>query len=143
MKKSIVSSLNSGKEQIKMKDKKSVQKKSRNDKEIRLENHFRRLGTRNPKCAGCEETEPAALTGCVPNIICYECLSKSAKKSMTEFHHFAGRNNDSFTVPIPGNDHRILSERQRDWPQNTLRNPNGSPLLKASGSLRGLLETLR
>lgn len=32
---------------------------------------------------------------------------------------------------------------QRDWPERTLRNPDGSPLLRAAGAIRGWLDVLR
>jgi hypothetical protein len=44
---------------------------------------------------------------------------------------------------VPGNDHRILSDYQHEWPLGTLRNPDGSPLLRAAASIRGWLDILR
>jgi hypothetical protein len=44
---------------------------------------------------------------------------------------------------MPGNDHRIVSDNQHDWPLDTLRNPDGSPLLRAAASIRGWLDILR
>jgi hypothetical protein len=44
---------------------------------------------------------------------------------------------------MPGNDHRILSDYQHDWPLDTLRNRDGSPLLRAAASIRGWLDVLR
>lgn len=112
------------------------------EKDKKLESHYRRLGTRNPSCSICEEKEPIALTGFHPNIICYQCQAIKDGKSGMEDHHFAGKNNDPMTVPIFANDHRILSENQQDWPKETLRNPSGSPLLRAAASLRGFLAML-
>jgi hypothetical protein len=109
-------------------------------KDARQERQLQRLGTRKPQCKMCGESDPAALTRRPPNILCYECQAKKAKKlgrSSIEQHHPAGRNNDSFTVPIPANDHRILSDHQIDWPLETLRNPNASPLRAAAATLRG------
>lgn len=124
-----------------MQEKKS--KSKRDLSELRKEQHLKRLETREPKCKGCEETNPAALTGTDPNILCYECQSAKDERSVIEAHHFAGKSNDSFTIPILGNDHRILSDVQRDWPIETLRNPNGSPLIKAAAAIRGWLDILR
>jgi hypothetical protein len=42
-----------------------------------------------------------------------------------------------------GNPHRILNSYQQGWPQETLLNPDGSPLLKAAALLRGFLDILR
>jgi hypothetical protein len=44
---------------------------------------------------------------------------------------------------MPANDHGILSDYQQDWSLETLRNPDGSPLLRAAASVRGWLDTLR
>lgn len=115
------------------------------DDEVRRENRYELLGTRNPKCKFCSETDPDALTGKYPNIVCYEHLLISEGKQPIEKHHPSGEHNDpDFTVPIPGNDHRILSNRQNyDWPDETLRNPNGSILRKAAAAIRGFLDMLR
>jgi hypothetical protein len=111
-------------------------------REVRQEKQFRRLGTRTPQCKLCRESNPAALIGRTQDIICYECEAKKSGKSEIEQHHPAGQNNDSSTVPIPANDHRGLSDRQSDWPLNTLRNPEASPLLKAAAAMRGWLDIL-
>jgi hypothetical protein len=109
---------------------------------LRAEKNLRRLGTRNPQCKNCDEKEPAALTGSHPDILCYEDRAKVAGRPIIEAHRFAGQHNDKTTIPILGNEHRILSDRQNDWPQETLRNPNGSPLRTASATLRGFLDIL-
>lgn len=112
--------------------------------EARLEQHYRRLGTRTPRCP-CGETSPPALTGRHPNIRCYECLAIAQGRNPNEQHHLIGRHNDpNLKAPLPGNAHRILSEMQNvTWPQETLRNPDGSPLLKASAAIRSFLDFLR
>src|SRR6185503_4399985 len=112
-------------------------------KEARREKQTRRLGTRAPRCKLCGESNLVALSGTAPSILCYECQTRDSGKPLIEKHHAAGRHNDPFTIPIPANDHRVLSDRQQDWPAKTLRNPNGSPLLKASATLRGWLDVLR
>lgn len=118
-------------------------KQMHSQRELRQEQHTRRLGIRNPVCCHCGEKELAALTGSTSSILCYECQLQARNKSTIENHHFAGHHNDSLTVPVPGNDHRILSDEQRDWPKDTLRNLNGSPLRKAAASLRGFLDILK
>jgi hypothetical protein len=125
-----------------MTDQKIIRKRKTCKRDVRRENHLRRMGTREPKCANCGENDPATLTGRAPDIICYECQAKASNRSPIERHHPAGQNNDPFTVPIPGNDHRILSDLQKDWPQDTLRNPTGSPLRKAAATMRGFLDLL-
>jgi hypothetical protein len=111
----------------------------------RWEERLRALGTRSPCCsvAGCEETSPFALTGVAPNIVCREHLADQQDRSWIEQHHPAGRQNDSFTVPLPTNEHGVLSEHQALWDRDTLRNPDGSPLLMAAAAIRGWLDVLR
>ncbi len=121
-----------------MKDADSEQKR-----ELRREQHLRRLGTRDPRCVNCGETNPAALTDTAPHIICYLCQALATGRPPTEVHHPAGRHNSPVTVPIPANDHRVLSDMQRGWPESTLRNPDGSPLLVAAAMLRGWLDVLQ
>ena len=110
---------------------------------VRRERHLRRLGTRHPRCAGCGETAPAALTQHGGEIWCYECIASVAGRPSVEQHHLAGRHNDPTTVPLPGNPHRLLSDEQRMWPAETLRNPTGSPLRTAAAWVRGWLDLLR
>ena len=56
-------------------------------------------------------------------------------------HHIAGNANSDLTISIRANDHRAhLSEDQKDWPAETLENPDGSPLLMASASIRGFID---
>jgi hypothetical protein len=126
-----------------MTDQKIIRKRKTGNSDVRRENHLRRLGTREPRCANCGENDPATLTGCAPDIICYECQAKASERSPIEQHHPAGRNNDPVTFPVPGNDHRILSDLQKDWPQETLRNPTDSPLRKAAATMRGFLDLLK
>jgi hypothetical protein len=113
--------------------------------EQRLEERLRQLGTREPACsvAGCPERNPFALTGVHPGIVCYEHRAERAGRPWLERHHPPGQHNDSSDVAdAPGNDHRVLNGRQSLWPQETLRNPDGSPLLRAAAALRGWLDVL-
>lgn len=75
--------------------------------------------------------------------LCASCHVQLQGKRPTEAHHPAGRANDPFTVLIPATDHAVLSDAQYDWPRETWRNPEGSPLLVAAASLRGWLDILR
>jgi hypothetical protein len=113
------------------------------DDEDRLrEAALERLGTRTPRCRFCGEQDPFTLSGRDPDVICYECLARRSGKSPTEEHHPFGRRNDPLTVRVPGNPHRTLSALQRSWPVRTLRNPEGSPLLRAAATVRGWLNVL-
>jgi hypothetical protein len=89
----------------------------------------------------CGETDPRCLIT-TPTIQCYACAARDAGQGVTEAHHLAGQHNRPETVPIPNNEHRILSDMQQDWPTATLRNPHGSPLLQAAAAIRGWLDVL-
>ena len=113
--------------------------------EVRREHRLRALGTRSPRCIvrGCVETDPFALTGVHPEILCREHLADRQARTWVEEHHPQGQHNDPAAVPVPANDHGALSERQELWPRDTLRNPDGSPLLCVAAALRGWLDVLR
>ena len=111
-----------------------------------IEARLRALGTRTPRCRvpGCPEEDPLALTGVHPDEMCQEHLADARGKGWLDSHHAAGRSNDPATVAIPANDHaRISHGYQALWPRETLRNPDGSPLLRAAAAIRGWLDVLR
>ena len=109
-------------------------------RESRENRKLRRLGTRSPKCSRCDETDPSALTRRKDGLICYECLARSKGRSPIEKHHLAGQHNDSFTIPLPGNDHRILTDFQVDWLIDILRNPDRSQILKIAAYVQSWLD---
>lgn len=117
------------------------------ESERRLEERLGALGTRTPRCShpGCSETDPFALSGVHPQIVCAEHRADRDGRSWTEAHHWQGQANDAEDVsPIPANDHAVLSNKyQGEWPRETLRNPDGSPLLQAAAALRGWLDAMR
>ena len=106
------------------------------------EQRYATLGSRTPACA-CGETNPFALTGAHPGITCYECQAVAGGRSRIEAQHVQGRANGPETVPMLGNDHRVVDAYKITWPEATLRNPDGDPLLRAAGCLRGWLDLLR
>jgi hypothetical protein len=115
------------------------------DWEALVEEQHRRLGTSAPRCLelSCDETNPFAFTGVEPDLWCYFHAPGRAGRTGVEDHHLKGQHNDpADKVAIPVNDHRVLSARQRLWPVETLRNPDGSPLLVAAAALRGWLDVL-
>jgi hypothetical protein len=102
----------------------------------------RRVG-HGAKCQFCGESRPFALIAKCEPLSCAECKYQQDGKRTTEAHHVAGRSNHPLTIMIPANDHRArLSEGQRDWPKETLRNRNRSPLLTAAACIRGFTDTL-
>lgn len=108
---------------------------------IRRSAAARRVGIGN-LCAFCGEARPCALIPGSNPITCEECRRRKEGRSIYDQHHVAGKANCSLTIPIPANDHRaILSEAQYEWPQATLRNSDGSPLLAIAGCIRGCIDT--
>lgn len=64
------------------------------DSETRLQRAYRRLGTSNPVCVGCGETNP-------------HCFER---------HHVAGRKHHDDTALVCFNCHRKLTDQQKDHP---------------------------
>ncbi len=101
---------------------------------------MRRVGL-EAQCA-CGESRPEALLSGSNPALCAACDRTQRGKTTLDRHHVAGKSNSPVTIPIPVNDHRArLSADQHDWPRQTLKNPNGSPLLVAAASLRGYSDT--
>ena len=71
------------------------------DKEDRLEQHYRRLGTHAPRCVICDESDPRCL----------------------ENHHIAGHGYHTDTVIVCRNHHRMLSDDQLDHAPHGRRPP--------------------
>jgi hypothetical protein len=109
------------------------------------EQRYRALGTRTPACVipGCIETDPFALTGAHPNILCQEHLADRDGRSWIQGHHPSGRGNSPETVLLPGNDHAVASGLQSMWDRDTLRNLDGSPLRRAAAAIRAWMDILR
>ncbi len=85
----------------------------------------------------------SSMEGTITVTLCASCHVQLQGRHLTEAHHPAGRANGPFTVPIPATEHAFLTDWQYDWPRETWRNPDGSPLLRAAASLRGWLYILR
>lgn len=93
-------------------------------------------------CPRCSWEELPALTKDANGVLCYECRCAEPGRATVEQHHHAGRANDPATVPVPGNLHRELSERQHDWPAEVRRNPERDPLLWLAAACYGLRDHL-
>jgi hypothetical protein len=102
----------------------------------------RRVGI-DARCTYCPKARPEALIAGSKPKICAECDRKRRGQRTVDLHHPAGKANSSVTIEIPVNTHRVLSFDQYDWPQETLKNPNGDPDLAIAGSLRGYIKTSR
>jgi hypothetical protein len=101
----------------------------------------RRVGE-NARCCGCGETEIFALIAGRKPATCVECDRLKKGKSIMDRHHIAGRNNSPLTISIPANLHRILTERQNDWPKWMLENPERNLLIKTAGMAQGFIDLL-
>lgn len=71
------------------------------DKDDRREQHYRRLGTHEPQCVVCGETDPRCL----------------------EAHHLPGQKYGNELVTVCRNCHRKLSDDQRDHAPGLTPNP--------------------
>ncbi len=90
------------------------------------------------RCAQCGWTDLTALTKANGQVLCYECQSVRHGRATVEDHHMLRRANDPATVPVPGNLHRSLSDRQDDWPADLRTNPERDPLVWLAQACRGL-----
>ena len=101
----------------------------------------RRVGV-GAQCA-CGESRPEALIEGSDPMICAACDREKRGRKTMDNHHPFGKANSPFTIPVPVNDHRAdLSVAQQDWPEETLRNANGSPLLAGAARIRGFVDTV-
>jgi hypothetical protein len=100
-------------------------------REARAARRTRRLGP-HPACA-CGWADPVALQRDGETITCYECACARDGRVTVEAHHVWGKANDPTTVGIPGNIHRLLSEAQREWPEQIRYNAARDPLLWIAG----------
>lgn len=96
-------------------------------------------------CSRCGWDDPTALVEGSEPLLCYECYTGTG----WELHHIAGRaNNPHLVYEVPGNIHRLLSDRQYDWPaevRHTLhcvrgQAPRGLKLLAIIAGLLGMAD---
>ena len=103
----------------------------------------RRVGE-GAQCACGESRAEALISGrrsC--NLRCIECNRKRHGQTTIDDHHVAGKANSPITMPASGQrSHSWLTVAQYDWPKETLKNPDGSPLLRAAASIRGSVDVL-
>lgn len=107
----------------------------------RRQKRQRTLGTQ-AQCNQCGWSDTTALTKVSGDVLCYECQCLAQVKATVEHHHHLGRANDPATIPVPGNIHRELSDRQYDWPVGLRTNPHRDPLLWLAAALFGLHDHL-
>src|SRR5690348_9155987 len=93
-------------------------------------------------CAECGIQDPILLVENTDALLCYEHHEMSKGKSGFEADHFAGKANSKMTLLVPANMNRLNLDNQHGWPRDTLRNPEGNPLLKAEAIVRGWVSYL-
>jgi hypothetical protein len=93
-------------------------------------------------CEQCGWGDGTALTKGHGRVRCYECRCAELGKTTVEAHHHLGRAVDPSTIPVPGNLHRDLSDRQHDWPPEVRTNPQRDPLLWLAAACLGLRDHL-
>jgi len=94
------------------------------------------------KVCACGENRPEALIKYRDPAICMECDREQRGVSTVDIHHVAGKANSPVTMPVLANDHQaVLNVAQYEWPQKTLENPDGSPLLALAARARGYMDT--
>jgi hypothetical protein len=102
----------------------------------------RRLGEAK-SCTQCGESKAEALVARSRPRLCQECYSARRGVKKTEAHHVAGKANSPVTIEVPANVHRgVLSVSQYEWPPMTLRNPDGNPILRMAGAVRGAKDVI-
>ncbi len=89
-------------------------------------------------CEACGWDDAVTLTKTEGQILCYECRCAEQGQATVEAHHHLGRAVYPSTIPVPGNIHRELSDRQYDWPSEVRTNPQRDPLLWLAAALFGL-----
>ena len=94
-----------------------------------------RLGA-GASCDSCTEADLRGLQRSLEGTLCAECRLVQGGKPRYELHHPAGRHNDNFVIPMHANEHAIMSDYQDDWPDETLRNPDGDLLHRHAALLR-------
>lgn len=94
-------------------------KSSPNPDDRSLKRKLKALGTDRPICGACGETDPRCF----------------------ELHHVAGRKQDSMTVLLCANDHRRVTDDQKDHPTPT--ESYDELLAKIGNFLLGLADMLR
>lgn len=111
----------------------------------RLTRRTRRVAkfTDDAACARCGTRDIHALVDSRQPVICYACDAHRRGVSVMEKDHISGKNNSNITMSVPANEHRNLNDLQHDWPTETLRNPDGNPLIVVAAALRRFLDMLK
>jgi hypothetical protein len=61
-------------------------------------------------CADCGFSDARALEALGKHWQCYNCANAARGRPLMEAHHVFGKDTDTMTIPVDGNQHRILSD---------------------------------
>lgn len=100
----------------------------------------KRRRTLVPGACRCGEADPVALRELNGAAICAHCLAVAQGRSPIERHHVLERANDRATAAMDVNEHDRFSDRQRDWPTDTLRNLRRSAHRRRAAMLRAAID---
>jgi hypothetical protein len=94
-------------------------------------------------CSICNRSDTIALLPRTKPLRCADCDTKRRGRKWTEDHHPSGEaNNPDETFPVRLSTHRFFTDRQEDWPTETLTNPAGCPIIREASMLRAFLDNL-
>jgi Zn ribbon nucleic-acid-binding protein len=95
------------------------------------------------RCTDCQSSDSLALLPETKPVRCVDCHAKRRRQKRTQDHHPLGRaNNPDETFPVRLSTHRFLTDRQEDWPTETLTNPAGCPIVRKAAALRAFVDNL-
>lgn len=108
--------------------------------------YYSRLGVtpdEGARCSACGYSERGFICvgGLVAGdpILCADCDAIQHGIEPFAVNHIAGRHNADLSERISRTRHFVLTAmQQRNWPQTTLRNIDGSPFLQVAGFSRGI-----
>ena len=96
----------------------------------------------NARCKTCGRTDPLDLLPETKPRVCADCGPVGGPKPSRQEHHPFGDANDPVTFSFRPSSHRFFTDRQEDWPTETLTNPDGCPTLRRAAALRSFGDTI-
>jgi hypothetical protein len=99
----------------------------------------RRLLAIDAACA-CGESDPAVLIREGERLLCVRCRRSQTDRPTWDWHHPLGAANAPVALATDVNLHALFSDRQHDWPTDTLTNPRESPYRRYAAAIRATLD---
>lgn len=91
----------------------------------------------------CSVIDPLCLTGSSEDLLCYEHRAIQQGRTPVEAHHPETKAIDpAFTVPMFGNDHRVVTVMSQTWLES-IEDVRSSSIRKDLARLSGLLDVVR